>query len=106
MSYRFVRILLFFDLPTTTSSDLKQYRKFRKYLISNGFVMIQESVYVRLLLNLGMAKYMCDNLVKNKPKSGLVQVLIITEAQYNRMVFLVGESKSEVLDTTDRLVIL
>ena len=106
MSFRFVRILLFFDLPTVTSNDLKQYRKFRKYLISNGFVMMQESIYVRLLLNLSMAKYICDNLVKNKPTNGLVQVLIITEAQYNRIIFLVGESKSEVLDTTDRLVIL
>ena len=85
MSYRFVRILLFFDLPTTTSSDLKQYRKFRQYLISNGFVMIQESVYVRLFLNLGMAKYMCNNLVKNKP---LLFNFLLTNKMY------VSEKKS------------
>ena len=28
-----MRMLLFFDLPSVTNSDLKEYRKFRKFLI-------------------------------------------------------------------------
>lgn len=99
-----MRILLFFDLPTLTYTDRRDYRLFRKYLIQNGFVMIQESIYVRLMLNAEMAKIMYRNLVKNKPKSGLVQILMITENQYNKMIFLVGEKNSDVLMTTDRLV--
>ena len=105
-SYRFMRILLFFDLPSVTYNDLKQYRNFRKYLIKNGFMMLQESVYMRLLLNSNMVKIICESLEKNKPSNGLVQVLVITEKQYERMFFLVGEGKSEVLNTIDRLVIL
>ncbi len=47
MSYRFMRMIVFFDLPTKTTADLREYRKFRKLLITNGFVMMQESVYTK-----------------------------------------------------------
>ena len=33
MSYRFMRIVLFFDLPTLTEKNRKEYTKFRKFLI-------------------------------------------------------------------------
>ena len=51
MSYRFMRILVMFDLPTETSEERRDYRKFRKNLIKNGFIMMQESVYVKLVMN-------------------------------------------------------
>ena len=50
MSYRFMRVLVMFDLPTETSLQRKNYRKFRKTLIKNGFIMMQESVYVKSAL--------------------------------------------------------
>ena len=46
-----MRILVFFDLPTETSKDRKIYSKFRKFLIKEGFIMMQESVYSKLALN-------------------------------------------------------
>ena len=45
MSYRYMRVLIFFDLPTLTVNDRQNYRTFRKFLIQNGFMMMQESVY-------------------------------------------------------------
>lgn len=39
MSYRFMRVLVFFDLPVQTSEDMKNYRLFRKTLLKNGFFM-------------------------------------------------------------------
>ena len=51
MSYRYMRLLVFFDLPTITSLDKKEYRQFRKFLIKDGFIMMQESVYSKLALN-------------------------------------------------------
>ena len=47
MSYRFMRMLVMFDLPTETGEDRRNYRKFRKGLLENGFYMLQESVYCR-----------------------------------------------------------
>lgn len=104
--YRFMRMLIFFDLPVQTSKDRKEYRRFRNYLITNGFLMMQESVYVKLALNYSIVKRMQVNLKKNKPKKGLVQLLVITEKQYAKMDTLVGEVESDVIDTDDRLLIL
>lgn len=104
--YRFMRMLIFFDLPVQTSKDRKEYRRFRNYLITNGFLMMQESVYVKLALNYSIVKRMHVNLKKNKPKKGLVQLLVITEKQYAKMDTLVGEVESDVIDTDDRLLIL
>ena len=44
MSYRYMRTLLFFDLPTYTQTDRRNYRKFIKLLKTNGCYMLQESV--------------------------------------------------------------
>ncbi len=101
-----MRMLLFFDLPSVSNSDLKIYRNFRKFLIENGFLMIQESVYSKLLLNNTSTTQMLNKLNRNKPKKGSVCVLIITEKQYEKMIFLIGEIKSNVLDTDERFVVL
>ena len=106
MSYRFMRVVVFFDLPVLTESNRREYRTFRKFLIKSGFMMVQESVYCKLAQNSSVADIMVDNIKKNKPPEGLVQVLRVTEKQYNKMDFIVGEKTGDVLTTTERLVIL
>ena len=106
MSYRFMRVILFFDLPTLSAEDRHNYAQFIKLLKHNGFVMMQESVYSRVLLNATQSAALMETLHKNKPPAGLVQVLTITEKQFARMEYLVGEAQSEVLDNTERLVFL
>lgn len=106
MSYRYMRIMVFFDLPTITSENRKNYTKFRKYLIKSGFLMLQESVYCKLALNQTISDAIIKNIKKNKPPEGLVQILILTEKQFSKMEIITGEFKSKVLDTDDRLVIL
>ena len=34
MSYRYMRMILMFDMPTETVEERKAYRKFRKFLLS------------------------------------------------------------------------
>ena len=106
MSYRFMRVIVFFDLPVLTESNRREYRTFRKFLIKSGFMMVQESVYCKLAQNSSVADIMVDNIKKNKPPEGLVQVLRVTEKQYNKMDFIVGEKTGDVLTTTEKLVIL
>ena len=106
MSYRFMRIVLFFDLPTLTEKNRKEYTKFRKFLIKTGFMMLQESVYVKLALNATTTNTLIKNLEKNKPEEGLIQILLVTEKQYSKLYMLLGENRNEVLDTTERLVFL
>ena len=46
-----MRVIVFFDLPVDTLEHKRAYRKFRKFLIEKGFLMMQESVYCKLALN-------------------------------------------------------
>lgn len=101
-----MRILVMFDLPVGTESERKNYRLFRKYLIKSGFLMLQESVYCKIAQNTTVADAIIANVRKNRPDDGLVQVVKITEKQYSRMEYIVGESKSDVLDSDERLVVL
>ena len=106
MSYRYMRILVFFDLPTLTSEDRREYRKFRKNLIKHGFFMMQESVYCRMALNQTVVNSVTANLRVLKPKKGLVQVIVITEKQFEKMEIITGEFKTDVIDSDERVVIL
>ncbi len=106
MSYRYMRMIVFFDLPTTGKEDLRNYRKFRKQLINNGFMMLQESVYCRMVLNRSIINTLVLILRKHKPPAGLVQILVITEKQFSSIEYLVGESRSDIVDSDERVIIL
>lgn len=104
MSFRFMRVIVFFDLPTLTKSDKKEYTRFRKFLLKNGFIMMQESVYSKLALNTTVSDTIMTNVRKNKPSAGLVQMLTITEKQFSKMEFIVGQTASNVIDNVERLI--
>lgn len=106
MSYRYMRIMVFFDLPTLTAVNRREYTQFRKYLIKNGFIMLQESVYCKLALNATVSEAVVQGIRKNRPMEGLVQILTLTEKQFSKMEMITGEYKSEVLQSDSRLVIL
>lgn len=101
-----MRVLVFFDLPVITGEQRREYTKFRKFLLKSGFMMLQESVYCKLALNGTVVRGIVDNVRKNSPKEGLVQLLTVTEKQYAKMDLIIGEVKSEILDSDERLVIL
>ena len=101
-----MRILVFFDLQTDTAKNRKIYSNFRKLLINEGFIMMQESVYTKLALNNSVVNSVKDRINKNKPPKGIVQMLTITEKQFNSIEYIVGKKDSNVLDDTERMVIL
>ena len=106
MSYRYMRIILFFDLPIESLENKREYRKFRKFLIKKGFLMLQESVYCKLALNQTVAKAVVNSVKSNKPRDGLVQLIVITEKQFSKMEYICGENKSNIIDSDSKLVIL
>ena len=101
-----MRILVMFDLPGITDTDRREYRKFRKFLILNGFLMLQESVYCKIAQNSVVADGIVENIKKNKPQAGLVQMLKVTEKQYSKMEMVVGSNDSNVVANDERLLIL
>ena len=101
-----MRAILFFDLPSTTAEQMKEYRKFRKFLINEGFIMLQESVYTKLAITPTVMNSVKLRMEKNKPTDGLVQMIIVTEKQFASMDYIVGNRKKGHIDTVERLVIL
>lgn len=75
-------------------------------MIESGFLMMQESVYCKLVQNGSVADAVIENVRKHKPPEGLVQVLRITEKQFSRMEYVVGEKTSDVIDTDEKLVVI
>ena len=104
MSYRFMRTIVFFDLPTITSNDRRNYRKFVKLLKVNGFYMLQESVYCRMSIDQQMADTVVKRLEDSIPPEGNIMLLNVTEKQFSSMKLLLGECKSDVLSNDDRLI--
>ncbi len=101
-----MRVIVFFDLPVKTKKDRREYTKFRKFLVKNGFMMVQESVYSKLALNQTVANGISESVKKNKPSAGLVQMLVVTEKQYSKMEIVVGSVDSNVVSNDERLLIL
>lgn len=101
-----MRVIVFFDLPVESQQNKKEYRQFQRFLIKSGFMMLQESVYVKLVPNSFAANAIISHVRQQKPSSGLVQVLKVTERQYGAIENIVGIPQSEVIDTDERLIVL
>ena len=104
---RDMRVFVFFDLPVDTAAQRKEYRLFRKYLVKEGFLMLQESVYAKLVVNDAQANAAIVRLRQHRPPAGLVQALKVTEKQFAAMEFITGarQSYSEI-DTLEGFVVL
>jgi CRISPR-associated protein Cas2 len=101
-----MRTIVFFDLPNIYSRDKKNYTRFRKFLLSEGFIMMQESVYSKIVLNAQQSQLLLERVRKMAPKKGLIQVLTITERQYSQIEFIIGESNSKIINSEDKLIVL
>ena len=101
-----MRVLVFFDLPVGTSAQRRSYIQFRRMLLKEGFLMMQESVYTKLALNATVANAIMERVRDNKPPQGLIQMLTVTERQFAKMELVLGEYRTEIIDDERRLVIL
>lgn len=101
-----MRVIVMFDLPMVSSSEKREYTIFRKYLIKNGFLMMQESIYCKLAQNQSVADIIVDGIRRNAPPQGLIQVIKLTEKQYSKIEYILGEKNSEIIDSDERIVVL
>lgn len=102
---RFMRVMIFFDLPVKSKQDRRAYTDFRRELLKNGFIMVQYSVYSRTVKNQDDANKYERLIERIVPANGSVRMMTVTEKQYAAIRLLAGERlKSEnLLDTKDIL---
>ena len=58
------------------------------------------------MLNNAVLDAVCRNIRRNKAKKGLIQVLTVTERQFEKMEFIVGATQSSVIDSDEKLVVI
>ena len=103
-NYRYMRSILMFDLPVDTVAERREYRKFVKFLKKQGFVMFQESIYIKLSINENAVKNLKKVIDNNLPPKGMVSVLTVTEKQFNSMDYFLGEFITDIVTTDTRVV--
>lgn len=104
MNFRFMRTIIFFDLPVETAVQRRDYRKFVKNIMSMGFYRLQESVFVKLSIDMQGANTTTAKVKTLLPNEGNVIALCVTEKQFASMEFLLGECSADIEISDTRLL--
>ncbi len=99
-------LFVFFDLPVLTKTERRDAGKFRRFLLNDGYDMMQLSVYTRVCRGQDAADKHLARIKKNLPPKGSVRALQVTERQFARMKLLVGTTNRQEQTGTDQLVLL
>ena len=103
---KFMRIMVFFDLPVKTKKERRIATTFRNFLLKDGYHMIQFSVYARVCNGNDDVEKHRKRINLNLPDNGSVRLLVITEKQYESIEILVGKlSEEENNPPTEQLTI-
>ena len=88
-----MRLFVLFDLPVKTRANRKAYARFHKFLLRDGYDMVQLSIYARICNDPEAVEKHVVRLKANKPPDGSVRYMQVTEKQFVNMQVLVGEKK-------------
>jgi CRISPR-associated protein Cas2 len=87
---KYMWLMVFFDLPVTTKEARQTATRFRNFLLKDGYVMLQYSVYARVCNGAERVDKHLKRLQTVLPKKGSIRALQVTEQQYGRMKILLG----------------
>ncbi len=93
--YRMAWVLVFFDLPVGTPEERRDASNFRKDLIKDGYFMVQFSVYARPCGTADRVETQVRRLRSKIPDKGEVRGLMISDAQWGRMIIVRGQQKTD-----------
>lgn len=99
-----MRIILYFDLPSVTKTDKREYSRFKKLLTRKGFFMMQESVYTKLALNQTVVDSTMRDIKEKLPKDGIISVLTITEQQFSSIEHILGEVTTDQIISEEKFI--
>ena len=94
--YRIMWVMVFFDLPTETKRDTKNYRKFVKDLGNDGFNRFQWSIFLRHCPSMDNAKVHIKRVKRFLPPKGHVGILHVTDKQFGMMEIFISAKKDEI----------
>lgn len=96
-------VIVMFDLPTDTPQDRKNYTEFRKYLMKEGFMMMQFSVYMRHCASDENAQVHSQRIKARLPPDGEVRIVKITDKQFGRIEVFFGQKRKPIEQAPEQL---
>ncbi len=97
---------MFFDLPVKTKLEKKNAAQFRKFLIRDGYNMLQYSVYGRLCNGEDGVQKHLSRLQEVLPSEGHIRAMQVTDQQYSRIQILVGKNRYKGKKSDARQLVL
>lgn len=88
-------LMVCFDLPVITKQQRKSATQFRKWLLDDGYQMIQLSVYARPCVSFARQETHLRRLELSVPAEGSVRALFVTRAQWERAYSIEGAPAEE-----------
>ncbi len=85
-----MRLMVFYDLPVVTPKEKRIYTRFRRFLLRDGYDMIQFSVYARICNGQDAVNKHVTRLMGSLPEAGCVRCMQVTEKQFTEIMVLVG----------------
>jgi len=92
--YRFMWILVMFDLPVGTKAQRRAATRFRQWLLDQGYEMSQFSIYMRFCVGREQLDRRIRDIAKARPDKGSVHLLSVTDKQFEQMVVFRGPQKA------------
>lgn len=92
-AYKGMWLIVMFDLPVDSNRKRKIYANFRKQLLSNGFVMLQYSIYARYCASEDASKTYRNYIKSIIPDEGEVRLLAVTDCQFGKMEVFCGKKR-------------
>ena len=94
-------MMVMFDLPTETPKQRKSASKFRKFLLDEGFEMVQFSVYVQFTGTFESSQKFVKAIQRNNPEYGDINILFFTDKQFSSIIHIKNrEAKSLKIEPT------
>lgn len=100
--YRLMWILVMFDLPVLTEAERKAANAFRLSLLDMGFLRSQLSVYMRFCTSHVHVQTYCQRVEDALPIGGQVNILQMTDKQYERIISFQGRKPMPAKKTPDQ----
>lgn len=95
--------IVLFDLPTDSAEARKQYTQFRKFLLQDGYTMMQYSVYMRHHASEENAQVHIKRVKQCLPADGEVRIVKITDKQFARIEVFYGKRRKPIEKPPEQL---
>lgn len=95
--------IVLFDLPTDSGEARRQYTLFRKFLLQDGFSMMQYSVYMRHHASEENAQVHTQRIKQHLPDDGEVRIVKITDKQFSRIEVFYGKRRKLIEKPPEQL---